>query len=98
MVKLSMEKRGFIYVYPSVHNTTTVINYDAANNSLNSFLRLFDIWKSNGEFKMSEDNNHQEVWFECSKSFIDLCKNKDFVEALDRLGVKVVFDYPYVAL
>ena len=95
MDKHPMEKRSFVYVFKSVHNTTNVINYDATNNMLNSFLSLFDIWKSNGKFKMSDDGNHQEVWFECSKSFMTLCKNEDFVNALDRMGVKVVFDYPY---
>ena len=70
-------------------------NYDATNNKVNSFLSLFDGWRSSGQFKTSVDGNHQEVWFECFCEIRDLLRVEMFREAFKRMGVKLVFEYPY---
>lgn len=87
--------RKFVYVFTSVNGTTNVINYEATNSAVNDFLALFDIWGSHGQFKLSNDRNHQEVWFECSKEFYSLLKRKDVIKAFKRMGVVVVFEYPF---
>lgn len=87
--------RNFVYISNSVYGTTNVVNYDSNNNGVNNFIKLFDVWNSSGEVKVSEDGVHKEVWFECSKFFYDMCKSGDMCGAFNRLGVKVVFDYPF---
>lgn len=89
------DNRKFVYVFPSVHGTVNVVNYDAGNAHLNTFLWCFDIWNCNGHFKMSGDGKHQEVWFECTKQFMELCQTGEFLRAFQRMGVKVVFEYPF---
>lgn len=90
--------RKFIFVCHSVHNTTSVINYDAGNSALNTFLWHFDIWNSNGHFALCSDGEHQKVSFECSKEFYDLVKTEDFQMVFRRMGVIVTFDYSDVAV
>ena len=47
-------------------------------------------------YKVSEDGNHQEVWFEVDKEFCQLVKtSRTFRHAIERLGVRVVFEYPF---
>lgn len=85
------EARRMIRIMPSVHNTTTVINYSADNCELNSFLCAYDIWGSNGCFKLSDDNNHQEVWFEMSKEFYELSRTETMQRAFKHFGVRVMY-------
>lgn len=91
-----MKSRKYIYVFCNVHNTTSVVNYDASNNDVNTFLSYFDIWGSRGEFKLSEDEIHQEVWFECSKNFYRLAKTGEFKKAFKKMGVSVSLEYPFI--
>lgn len=84
--------RKIVYIYRSVYGSTNVINYDAGNSTLNTFLWHFDIWGSNGHFTLCSDGNHSAVSFECSKEFLELAKTHDFQRAFRRMGVKVTFD------
>lgn len=94
-------KRNYVYIFPSVHNTTCVVNYDWNNSQVNNFLSLFDIWGSHGQRKAHfQESNYEsqvdyEVWFECSKEFTDLATTPDMVRAFKRMNVNVVTDYPF---
>lgn len=92
---------NYVYVFPSVHGTTHAVNYAAGNCEVNSFLSHFDVWGKNGQFKWNEkshsDPNKQkpEVWFECAKEFLELCKAEPMKQAFRHMGVEVVFKYPF---
>ena len=92
---------NYVYVFPSVHGTTNAVNYAAGNCEVNSFLSHFDVWGKNGQFKWNEkshsDPNKQkpEVWFECAKEFLELCKAEPMKRAFRHMGVEVVFEYPF---
>lgn len=88
-----VENRKRVFIIPSVHGTTNVINYDASNGSLNAFLSAFDVWNSKGNFKVSNDNNHQEVWFEMDFDFYMLSKCDTLRKAIERFGVEVKHEY-----
>jgi len=60
-----IRNRKFVYAFPNVNNAVSVVNYDATNNILNTFISRFDIWGGCGEHKISADRNHMEIWFEC---------------------------------
>ena len=92
---LHLINRNYVYASPSVHGTCNIVNYKAEANDINSFLSIFDVWRSHGHFKMSEDNNHQEVWFECSKEFFEMLHTNTMQQAFKRMGVELVFDYPF---
>ncbi len=87
--------RNFVYVTPSVHGTTTVINYSGISG-VNTFLHNFDIWDSWGHQVLCSDNNHSKFEFECSKEFYTFCSTMDFKRAFASMGVKVVFSYECV--
>lgn len=89
-----MENRKCVYAFKNVHGMTSVVNYDAQNTEVNSFISKFDGWGSNGEFKTSINGDHKEVWFECFKEFWDILHSEVFETAFDRMGVKLVFEYP----
>lgn len=95
---------NYVYVFPSVHNTTNVVNYAACNNAVNTFLCHFDVWGSNGKFKLNENSHSDpykqtpEVWFECSKEFFELCKSETMQKAFKQMGVEIVFEYPFDAI
>lgn len=94
----SYKDRKFLYLFPRPEGKTyNAVNYDATNNQLNTFLALFDVWGTNGgQHKVSEDENHQEVWFEVDEEFYQLAMHSNtFRQAIERLGVKVVTDYPF---
>lgn len=94
----SYKDRKFLYLFPRPDGKTyTVVNYDAVNSELNSFLMLFDVWGSGtGQHKVSDDENHQEVWFEVDEEFYQLAKHsRTFQRAIERCGVKIVFEYPF---
>lgn len=88
-----MENRKRVLIFPSVHGTTMVVNYDVTNRVLNSFLSAFDVWNGFGNFKRSSDNIHQEVWFEMDFDFYMISKCDTLRKAIERLGVEVVHDY-----
>lgn len=90
-----MLNRKFLYVFSTPNNTTVAVNYDATNNNLNTFLSYFDVWGSNGEFKMSRDGQNQEVWFECSKKFLEFTRTHDFKRIFKNFGVTLVYKYPF---
>lgn len=88
--------RKYLYLFPHTGETYCAVNYDAVNAELNTFLRLFDVWRADGNHKVSEDGNHQEVWFEVDQEFCQLVKtSRTFRHAIERLGVRVVFEYPF---
>jgi hypothetical protein len=94
--KDSYKDRKFLYIFPQPDNNYWAVNYDAINCELNSFLRLFSISGADGQHKISEDGNHQEVWFEVDEEFSRLVSNTFALpEAIKRLGVEIVFDYPF---
>jgi hypothetical protein len=94
--KDSYKDRKFLYVFPQPDNNYWAVNYDAINCELNSFLRLFSISGGDGQHKISEDGNHQEVWFEVSSDFVKLFEvNAEMLKAVGRMGVHVVYDYPF---
>ena len=85
----------YVYAFINVHNMVSVVNYDAGNNEVNSFLSKFDGWGNIGQFKVSGDNNRQEVWFECRKEIWDLFHSDVFMNIFKRMGVELVFERPY---
>ena len=87
--------KNLIYVFKNPHGTCNVVNYAAGNCHLNSFLTLFDVWHNNGHFKMSYDEQNPEVWFECSLGFMELLQSDTFLSAIHRMGVEVVYEYPF---
>ena len=87
--------RKYVYAFLSPNGTTCMVNYDADNSAVNSFLALFDIWGSVGEFKESINGNAQEVWFEGTKSFFEVLKGEEFQKAFSRLGVTFTTEYPF---
>lgn len=89
--------RKYLYLFPHTGETYCAVNYYAFNNELNSFLKLFNVWGTDGgEFKISEDGNYSEMWFEVDDEFYRLAKyNTTFRRAIERLGVKIVFEYPF---
>lgn len=94
--KDSYKDRKYLYIFPQPDNNYWAVNYDAINCELNSFLRLFSISGRDGQHKISEDENHQEVWFEVDEEFYRLVSNTFALpEAIKRLGVEIVFDYPF---
>ena len=90
-----MENRKYVYAFRNCHGATSIVNYDAVNSNLNTFLAMFDVWASRGEFKLSADKNHQEVWFECLPEMLSMLNTLPFKAAFERMGVKLVFEYPY---
>ena len=86
----------YVYAFVNVHNSVSIVNYDAENIEVNLFLEKFDVWKSKGLFKLSEDTHFQEVWFECRKDIWEMLHNPIFKTAFELMGVKLTFDYPYV--
>ena len=91
--KENMINRKRVLIFPSVHGTTMVVNYDATNGNLNTFLSAFDVWKGRGNHKLSDDNNHFEVWFEMDFDFYSLSKCDTLRKAIEHFGVEVVHDY-----
>ena len=89
--------RKFLYIFPHAAETYCVVNYDADNIALNTFMALFDVWHSKGQMKVSQDScRHNEVWFEVDKEFFQLAKtSRTFQRAIERTGVKIVFEYPF---
>ena len=89
--------RKFLYLFPNANGNYFAVNYDACNCALNSFLTLFDVWgNKGGHHKVSEDGNHQEVWFEVDEEFFKLAtETKTFNRAFKGLGIKVVTEYPF---
>lgn len=90
-----MENRKYVYAFINVHGMVSVVNYDATNNEVNSFVSKFDGWGGNGVFKVSTDRNNQEVWFECFNELWEMLHTEVFKMAFKRMGVELVFEYPY---
>lgn len=90
-----MNDRKYVYAFKNCHGATSIINYDAKNGALNSFLAMFDVWGSRGEFKLSADKNNQEVWFEALPEMFNMLNTLPFKAAFERMGVQLVFEYPY---
>lgn len=86
--------RNIVYVYPSVHGTTNVINFAGKNNNVNTMLSYFDVWGSTGEFKWNTPGGEAEVHFECSADFMDLAHTESVQLAFKRMGVELTFDVP----
>ena len=84
--------RNIVYVSRSAYGTTNVINYDASNYALNDFLRQFDVWGGNGNYKICSDGKHSKVCFECSKEFYNFASTEDFIRIFRRFEVIVIFD------
>ena len=95
------ENLNYVYLFPSVHGTTNAVNYAAGNCEVNSFLSHFDVWGGNGHTKLNEASHSDpykqkpEMWFECSKEFLELCKAEPMKQAFRHMGVEVVFEYPF---
>lgn len=91
--------RKYLYVVESAHNTYHTINYDACNAHLNSFMCLFDVWSDRinkgGLHKLSDNGNTSEVWFEVSNEFVEMLTNPAMKNAIKKLGVEIVYEYPF---
>lgn len=89
--------RNYVYVFPSAYGTCNVVNY-SGNCHVNTFLSYFDIWGNNGQMKFHNGDPHTwgDFWFECGAEFYDLSKTDTMQRAFDRMGVKLVFEYPFV--
>ena len=91
-----MANRKIVFLYKTIYNTIGVINYDATNNELNSFLKLFNIWSPSIHFKTCKDNVHQKATFECNMSLYNFFKSDDFKTIIKRLGCEVVLDSNHI--
>lgn len=87
--------RNFVYAFKNITGSGYVVNYDATNTEVNDFLHKFDIYGKRGEYKISVDGNHQEVWFEVSNSVWHMLHSHVFRTAFKRMGTELVFDYPF---
>lgn len=88
--------RNYVYAFPSVNGTCHVVNY-SGNQIVNEFLKHFDVWDSNGLMKIhNEDNSLKDFWFECSKEFFEILHYDTMKLALKHMGVKLVFEYPFM--
>ena len=90
-----MENRKFVYVFKNCHGATSIINYDGDNSEVNNFLSKFDAWSSNGQVYWSIDPRFTEVHFECLPEMFQMFNTLSFKMAFERMGVKLVFEYPY---
>ena len=94
----SYKDRRYLYLFPQPECDYWAVNYFAVCNELNSLLKLFSISGKEGQHKLSEDNNHSEVWFEVNDDFYYLItENPTFRAGIERLGVQIVTDYPFFA-
>lgn len=90
-----MDNRKFVYAFKNVRGAINIVNYDADNTELNSFLAKFDVWRSKGERKNSFDNKYKEVWFEFFIDLWDTLQTRSFKAAMERMGATLVFEYPF---
>jgi hypothetical protein len=61
-------------------------------------MSLFDVWGSlnkAGHHKLSDNGNTSEVWFEVSNEFVEMLTNPEMQRAIKKLGVEVVYEYPF---
>ena len=83
-----------ITVLKTAHGTTQIINHDATNNQLNTFLAAFSIWAQPcnvfAEHKLAADGIHKEVWFEADGGFYDLVQAEPMVRAIQWHGVDLI--------
>lgn len=91
-----MINRKFVYAFLNVHGLVSIVNYDGPNAYVNTFLRTFDAWNGNGNRKLSEDNNHVEVWFEWPAEMWEMLHTPAFAKAFERMDSKLVFECPEV--
>ena len=93
----SYKDRNYLYLFPSAHGTYFAVNYHAINAELNSFLSLFNTCGVlGGEHKLSEDDNHFEVWFEVEEEFYALAMESSvFRKAIEKMGVLITIEYPF---
>lgn len=93
----SYKGREYLYLFPRSEHDYWAVNYYAICSELNSLLTLFSINGSRtGVSKLSEDGNHSEIWFKVSDDFYRIAtENETFRGAIERLGVKIVTDYPF---
>ena len=89
------QNRNYVYIFKSVHGTTSVINY-SGESSVNTFLHYFDIWGSWGHQVLCSDENHSKFEFECSADFFEMCHILSFKLAFLRMGVRIVDSYDLV--
>ena len=87
-------KLEYVYAFKNANGGISVVNYDAKNSEINSFLHKFDVWRSDGEYKVSMDGNHQEVWFELPSGMWSMLHSPYFHLAFRRMNVRMVFEYP----
>lgn len=89
--------RNYVYAFKSVNNTCFVINY-SGDSHVNTFLWRFDVWNSGGQAKLHNDDPHSfiERWYECNLEFFDMLHTETMKRAFERMGVKLVFDYPFM--
>lgn len=88
--------RNYVYAFPSVHGTCHVVNYRADSIDLSTFISNFDVWGSYGQFKTSNNPQYKEVWFECSKEFLEMLHTDTMKRTFKRMGVELVFEYPFM--
>lgn len=90
--------RKYLYIFKTPHDTYNAVNYDACNAYLNSFMTLFDVFGSlnhAGKHELSDNGNTSEVWFEVSKEFVEIIETPVMKNAIKKLGVEVVYEYPF---
>lgn len=89
--------RNYVYAFKSPYRSCNVVNY-SGNCHVNDFLRCFNVWGSNYQMKYHNDDPHTygEFWFECSIEFFDMLHTETMRRAFERMGVKLVFEYPFM--
>lgn len=87
-------KEKMVINYNPCYNTC--VEYYGNRTDILDMLRLFDLWRSIGEFfdKGFYDSEDKFVksgmWrFEMSKDFYKYAKTTDFLNAMQRVGIKV---------
>lgn len=92
---LLMLHRDFVYAFKSAHGTAYAINYAAKRCDINNFLKNFLIIDNAEQLKPSNNGIHSEVWFEIELEVFEMFKSEAFKTAFKRMGVELVFEYPY---
>lgn len=63
---------------------------------VNNFVQNFSINFQYPEVKKGKSKEHCEFWVDCSKDFFDVLHTETMRRAFDHMGMKLVFEYPFM--
>lgn len=88
--------RKYVYAFNVWGGNCCVVNY-FDKDRINEFFQCFDVYGSFGKhvFHNNDRNTFMETWFECSKEFFEMLHTETMKQAFKRMGVDLVFEYPF---